>query len=502
MAVPRLRVVSVSKQYPGVRALHEVSVEVLPGTVHGLCGENGAGKSTLMKIIAGVETPDSGDMLLNDQPLKGIDEQGAGLMGIGMVHQERSLIPGLSVAENVFVGRQPTGRFGGIDYRMMRERTWAILKELDAEIDPRMLVSDTSPGEAQMVEIAKALSVQLRLLILDEPTAALSIKETEHLFSVIRHLTAQGISVIYISHRLEEIFEICDDVTVLKDGQVTGTGRTSDVTRDQIIRWMVGREVVFERVASLRQRGKPILELQSIRADPFVRDASLTIHEGEIVCLAGLIGAGRSELCETVFGVRKKRAGTIRFDGREVEIGHSAEAVALGIAMVPEDRKTDGLFTQMNIAQNFLANNLDLFSKRGIVSDRTLLGVARQFMEVLTVSTQDPFVIVNDLSGGNQQKVLLGKWFARHPKLLIVDEPTRGVDVGARAEIYRILRQLRDQGVALLVVSSDLPEVLTLADRIVVMAEGFTVGELDGDGAGELEILQLAALSRAKEALG
>lgn len=492
--VPRLSVKSVSKSFPGVKALSDVSLEVWPGEVHALCGENGAGKSTLMRLIAGVESADVGEVILDGQPMVDLDEHAAQMLGVGMVHQERSLIPGLTIAENVFAGRQPVSHFGIINTSEMNKRAKELLGELNVNIDPRTKVYDLSPADAQMVEIAKALSHELRLLILDEPTAALTITETEQLFSVIRSLTERGVSVIYISHRLAEVFEICDKVTVLKDGSVTGHRDTKSVTQDELIRLMVGREISMTKSGNRPDsNARVVLEVSSLGAEPFVKEASFSVHEGEIVCLAGLIGAGRSEVCETIFGVRARTRGMFSLNGKALSVHHPADAMKAGIAMVPEDRKEAGLFLSMNIIQNISVTNMDSLSPNGIMSERMSTQLAKGFVEKLRIVTPHVQQSVVNLSGGNQQKVLLAKWLARKPSLLIVDEPTRGVDVGARSEIYRVLRELAASGVALLVVSSDLPEVLTLAHRIVVMSEGYTVGELDAEDANELKILQLAA---------
>ncbi len=492
--IPRLRVDAVSKSFPGVKALDEVSFEVYPGEVHALVGENGAGKSTLMRLIAGVEVPDVGKIYLDGEPLPQIDESQAGKLGIGMVHQERSLVPGLSIAENVFAARQPMTWFGGIDWGKMQSRTRELLHELQTNLDPKMSVEHLSPAQQQLVEIAKALSYQLRLLILDEPTAALTISETEHLFTVIRHLAQQGVAVIYISHRLAEVFQIAQRITVLKDGCVTGERDVNAVTEDDLIRLMVGRELSFTPDTRRISADAPIvLEVEDVAAPPFVKHASLTVRAGEIVCLAGLVGAGRTELCEAIFGSRPRTRGRVLLHGKELVAVHPSDAKAAGIGMVPEDRKDDGLFLEMSLTNNIISTNLDMVSQSGVISRSRSKELAASFVKSLHIATPSVDQLIVNLSGGNQQKVLLAKWFARKPQLLIVDEPTRGVDVGARADIYAVLRDFAAHGTALLVVSSDLLEVLALAHRIVVMAEGCTVGELDAAQASETLILELAS---------
>lgn len=492
--VPRLRVEAVSKSFPGVKALDHVSFEVWRGEVHALVGENGAGKSTLMRLIAGVETPDEGQILLDGEALVNMDEHQAVKFGIGMVHQERSLVPGLSVAENVFAARQPVGRFGGIDWGQMRKRTHDILRELQVDIDPARLVEELSPAQQQLVEIAKGLSLQLRILILDEPTAALTIAETEHLFEVIRHLTGQGVSIVYISHRLAEVFAIAQRITVLKDGRVTGERAVKDVTEAGLMQLMVGRDLTFapdtRRVAA---DAPVVLSVERLQSPPAVKQASLTVREGEIVCLAGLIGAGRTELCETIFGARPRAGGRILLNGQEVTFTHPLHARNAGIGMVPEDRKEAGLFLEMSIMDNIAVTNLQALSHNGVISARKSRELADTSIKNLHISTPGADQMIVNLSGGNQQKVLLAKWFARKPRLLIVDEPTKGVDVGARSDIYSILRKFAESGVALLVVSSDLPEVLALAHRVVIMTEGYTVGEIDASEADEATIVKMAS---------
>ena len=344
----------------------------------------------------------------------------------------------------------------------------------------------------QIVEIAKALSQDLKLLVLDEPTAALTLTETDKLFDVIRRLKASGVSIIYVSHRLAEIFQICDRVSVLKDGRLSGVRDVAKTTTDELIRLMVGRDVHFERESTGRKFGDVVLSVRGIAAAPFVRDASFDVRAGEIVCLSGLVGSGRSETCEAIFGARVRSAGTIQLDGKPVTFSGPWDAMVAGIGMVPEDRKDVGLFLQMDIARNISVTVLRKVSPNGLVDDKAAETLADNFIKELRIATPSARRVVGDLSGGNQQKVLIAKWLAMEPKVLIVDEPTRGVDVGARSEIYRLLRSLAGKGMALIVVSSDLPEVLTLADRIVVMADGRTVGELPGDSATEEAVLKLA----------
>lgn len=490
--IPRLEIVELSKAFPGVKALECVSLEIRSGEAHALLGENGAGKSTLGKIIAGVYACDDGLIRLDGSPVGDIDETEAGRLGIGIVHQEGSLVPTLSIADNIFAGRQPTRSFGRIDVAKMVRKSRELLAELGADLDPRARVASLSSAQAQLVEIAKALSQDLRLLILDEPTAALSLTEAERLFQTLRRLKTNGVSIVYVSHRLSEVFSLCDRVSVLKDGCLTGTREVAATSADELIRLMVGRDVALSRQSNARRIGPVILEVERLVTEPHVRDASFAVHAGEIVCLAGLVGSGRSEACEALFGARPRTGGEIKVRGAPTRFQHPGDAISAGVGMAPEDRKDAGLFLTMDVASNIVVAILDKVSDAGRVSRARSEALANRFIADLRIATPSARTPLAHLSGGNQQKVMLAKWLALEPSILIVDEPTRGVDVGARAEIYRILRALSAKGVALLVVSSDLPEVLTLADRIVVMADGRTVGELDGASSDEEAVLRLA----------
>ena len=484
----RLAMRNVTRSFPGVRAVDDVSFEVRRGEVHALIGENGAGKSTLMHLVAGVYQPDSGSIELDGVSITNLNEQGAADAGIAMVYQERSLVGALSVAENVYAGRQPVNPFGVIRRTPMYDGTRKILADLEVELDLRTPVGLLSPGQQQMVEIAKGLSHELKLLILDEPTSSLTINEGRHLFRVIRRLAAQGVAVVYVSHRMAEIFEISDRVTVMKDGRVTGVRETKTATPRELIALMVGRELSFEPD---HRRAPPdaavALEVKDLVADRVV-SASFSLRYGEILCLAGLLGAGRTEVCEAIFGARPMQSGSLVVEGRELRPRSPADSMAAGISMLPEDRKESGLFTDFTIAANVVAANLDAYTHAGVLSKGEVREIGLKYVRELRIATPSVDREVRYLSGGNQQKVLLAKWLARHPRILIVDEPTRGVDVGSKAEIYRILRDLAASGLALLVVSSDLPEVLALAHRIVVMSEGSVVGELDAATATEIAI--------------
>jgi len=490
--IPRLSVKNVTKSFPGVVALDDVSFEVIAGEIHAMVGENGAGKSTLMHIIAGVYQPDQGQLSIDGKPYAPEDEKAAQQAGVAIVFQEGSLFPPLSVSENIFAGRQPVTSLGAVDFGRMRDITKDLLQDLEVGIDPSTPVALLSPSQRQLVEIAKALSQKVQILILDEPTSSLTISEARHLFKILHRLAERGVAIIYVSHRLGEVFEVAQRVTVLKDGKVTGVREISKTTPDELIHLEVGRELSFARDPRLPSSDAPVvLEIEDLVVPP-VKHASIKVRAGEIVCLAGLVGAGRTELCEAIFGIRPILSGSIKVNGVHLLPNHPIDAMNMGIGMVPEDRRDAGLFLAMSIAANIASANMDAVSQRGVISKRDVDRLAQSSVDTLHIATPDIEREVMFLSGGNQQKVLLGRWLARKPKILIVDEPTRGVDVGAKADLYAILRELAQNGVALLVVSSDLPEVLALAHRIVVMSEGRTVGEIDANDADEVKILQMA----------
>ena len=490
--VPLLSLRNVTKVFPGVVALEDVSLDVMAGEIHAVIGENGAGKSTLMHIIAGVFPPDSGSIYIEGHPYAPADESAAQRSGVAIVYQEGSLFEPLSVAENIFSGRQPVNSMGIVDVKAMNKASEEILDSLETNIKPTVLVKDLSPGQCQLVEIAKALSQNVKILILDEPSSSLTMNETKHLFSVMRGLKERGVALICVTHRLAEVFEIADRATVLKDGRFSGMRKISETNAEELIQLQVGRELSFERDKNrVSADARVTLEVEDLVAPP-VSGVSLKVRAGEIVCLAGLVGAGRTELCEALFGSREVLSGSIKIDGMEYDPRHPIDAMEAGIGMVPEDRRDSGLFLPMTIAENIVAADLKLVSKRGILDKKKISSVSEKYCADLSVASPDIYRQVMYLSGGNQQKVLIAKWLVRKPRLLIVDEPTRGVDVGAKSDLYEIIRNLAKEGVAVLVVSSDLPEVLSLAHRIIVMAEGHVAGELDAATADEFTILQMA----------
>jgi rhamnose transport system ATP-binding protein len=495
---PALTLRNVSKFFPGVCALDDVSFDVRPGEVHALLGENGAGKSTLIKIISGVYPPDAGGMQVNGREVHFAHPGEAQSQGIATIYQEFSLYPELTVAENIFSGHMPRGLFGSaLDWAKAAREAAKLLESLDAsDLDVRARVGTLSVGNRQRVEIAKALSRRARILILDEPTAVLTQHDTERLFGIIRRLRAQQVAIIYISHRLEEIFTVADRVTVLRDGKPVGFRKAAETNETELIRMMVGRALAQEpspHVGTASASGPVILRAKNLARKPLLRDASIEIRKGEIVGLAGLIGSGRSELAQAIFGVAPPESGTIEVDDREVRIHRPEDAVALGIAYVPEDRQRQGLITAMTVGQNIGLTRLRQLLRGPFLDFQAEDRLASEYIETLRIRTPHSRQLVRNLSGGNQQKVVVAKWLATKPRLLIVDEPTRGIDVGARAEIHRLLDSLaRDEGMAILVISSDLPEIFRISDRICVMREGYLVAEFPRRNATEEAILGAA----------
>jgi ABC-type sugar transport system ATPase subunit len=479
-----------------VKALSAVDFDVQSGEVHALAGENGAGKSTLMHLLAGVQQPDCGTIEIEGHGQVQIsDERQAQQLGVSIVYQERSLFPLLSVAENLFVNNQPA-TLGVVNRDRLLANARELLAQVNLAIDPRTAVGLLSPAEQQMVEIAKALSLHARIFIFDEPTAALTFAETSTLFHVIRQLTASGAGVIYISHRLEEIFEIANRVSVLKDGCLQWTSNVSETNTGELVSKMVGRKPLYERVARAKVReADPKLEVIGL-SDTKLKGISFRAFSGEILGFSGLAGAGRTELALAILGVRPIVSGSIRIDGKAAVIKSAQDAMSAGIGYLPEDRKELGLFLDMNIAENIAAADLGAFGGWQINSE-TVKETATRFMRKLRISATGIAKSVRKLSGGNQQKVLLSRWLLRDPDILIVDEPTRGIDIGAKAEIYDLLRGVAQEGKAVIVISSELPEVLAISDRIIVMREGRIVAELMADEATEEVIMSYAAVEEA-----
>jgi len=489
-----LEVEDVRKEFPGVVALDNVQLKLKRGTVHALMGENGAGKSTLMKILAGIYTPDSGTFRLRGQHIRLNNPLDALQNGIAMIHQELNLMAPMTVSENIWIGREPKGRFGLIDHAEMNQRTEALFERLEIGIDPEVKISTLSVASRQMVEIAKAVSFNSDVLIMDEPTSALTEKEVHHLFRIIRSLRAEGKGIIYITHKMNELFEIADEFSVFRDGKYIATCASSEVTRDDIIRMMVGREITQMFPKEPAVIGDVVLSVRGLTLNGVFRDVSFDLRSGEILGFAGLVGSGRSNVAETIFGVTPASSGTIELFGQELTVSSPAVAMRHGMALLTEDRKDTGCFLLLDIQENAqMAVLQQRYVKMGFVQQEELRRAAGDMANRLRVRTPDMYEPIINLSGGNQQKVLICRWLLTNPKILILDEPTRGIDVGAKAEIHRLISQLAGQGVAIIMISSEMPEVLGMSDRIVVLHGGRVTGILDRAEADQVKIMELAS---------
>lgn len=482
----------ITKEFPGVKALDKVDFSLKSGEVLALLGENGAGKSTLMKVLSGVYQRDAGKIEIFGKEVGHWDNTKAQEAGVAIIHQELNMCSHLTVAQNIFLGREKT--FSGvIDNRSMKKETADILGNLNMDLDPDELVGNLPVSKQQMVEIAKALSVNAKVLIMDEPTSALTSKEINDLFGIIRKLKSQGCGIVYISHRLEELQHIVDRVTIMRDGTHIKDMDFDNDKMDEIIANMVGREIKekFPRVEC--DRGKTVLEVKNLNAGKMVKNISFTLHEGEIVGMAGLMGAGRTETTRALFGIDKKDSGEVYLDGKPVLIHNPMDAIAAGIVLAPEDRKKDGLCTRLSIKDNISLPNLDLLCSRlGIVNRKKERTMVNKAVDSLKIKLADVCGDAGGLSGGNQQKVVVGKWLARDSRVVIFDEPTRGIDVAAKVEIYNLMNKLKKEGIAILFVSSEMPEVLGISDRILIMCDGRITGELETKEATQDEILTYA----------
>ena len=482
----------VTKTFPGVTALDKVNFECVKGEVHALVGENGAGKSTFMRILAGGYSPDEGELIFKDKPITTFTPQNAQRLGIGIIYQELSLLPFLSVAENIFLGREPRGHFGLVDDPKMERQAKQILKQLDERIDPRSMVYSLSPAQRQLVEVGKALSFNPDLLIMDEPSSSLAAHELHQLFSVINSLKSQGVTIIYISHRLEEIFEIADRVTILKDGKKVDTYPVKDIDREKIIRLMVGREIEIKPPAIPTKTGEVVLEIHDLCRSKELYNINLTLHKGEILGVAGLMGAGRTELARAIFGVDPPNSGKILLNHHPIRITTPLKAIHQGIALVPEDRKADGLVLIHTLKENIALPSLEARQRFGFIDGKRESQEVKKSIDELSIHAASIDQQIAYLSGGNQQKAVLAKWLNCGPDVIICDEPTRGIDVGAKAEIYNLLRSLALAGKSILMISSELTEILQLSNRIIVLSSGRVAGELAASDATEEKILELA----------
>ncbi|MEY9933039.1 rhamnose transport system ATP-binding protein [Catenulispora sp. GP43] len=489
---PVLALEGVSKSFGAVHALRSVSLQLFSGEAHALAGENGAGKSTLIKVLAGVHRPDEGSVLLDGAPVEFGGPAAARDAGVAVIYQEPTLFPDLSVAENIFMGRQPTRSFGRVDHRAVREAVAALFARLGVAMDPERPARGLSIADQQLVEIAKALSFDARVLIMDEPTAALTGSEVARLFTVVRALREQGAAVLFISHRLSEIFELCQRVTTLRDGALVAAEPLAGLTEADLVRRMVGRTLDELYPKQETAVGDIALDVSRLTREGVFTDVSFQVRSGEIVGLAGLVGAGRSEVARAVFGVDRFDAGHVAVGGRRLKPGSPSLAMAAGLALVPEDRRAQGLIMQMSVERNIGLADLRAATTAGLVSRRAERDRAVDWAARLQVKYARLSDLVGTLSGGNQQKVVLAKWLATGPRVLIVDEPTRGIDVGTKAEVHRLLSQLAADGVAVLMISSDLPEILGMADRVLVMREGRISAEISREGATEQTVMAAA----------
>jgi len=487
-----LKLHRISKAFPGVKALQAVDLDIQPGEIHALCGENGAGKSTLMNILAGNLQPDEGTVTINDQPVNINSPQDAFDKGISIVYQHLSLADNLSVAENIFANQHPTSSWGIIQFDELYRQTALFLQQLHLDkINPRTLVSRLSPAEKQLVEVAKALSKKPSVFILDEPTASLAERESRTLFTILKKLKDEGVSIVYISHRLEEVFLLADRISILKDGKYQGTFKKEDLTKDELIRRMVGREIQSLKTASYVQE-EILLSVKNLTGERF-REITFQLHRGEILGLAGLIGAGRTEIARALFGADKVISGEVVLRNERLHAKHPAESISKGMAYVPEERKTLGLFPEMSIQDNMIAGKFKNALQGRFYNPAKAKLLAVNSTAQLGISTPGVQQKVVNLSGGNQQKVVLAKWLLTNPDVLMVDEPTHGIDVGAKFEVYEILKTLASQGKGIIMISSDLPELLGICDRIVVIKQGSLVGEFSRNEATEEKILALAS---------
>ncbi len=493
METPILRMSHISKRFDMTQALDDVSFDLCPGEIHALLGENGAGKSTLIKIACGVHQPDDGEILFDEQAARIANPRQAQELGIATIHQHVNLYPDLSVLENIYMGRQLTrGKLGLIDWRRMQDEAKAVLESMGVPLNLHTSVGDLSTANQQMVEIAKVLSQKARVLIMDEPTPALSHKEIDTLFAIIRRLRDQGVAIIYISHRLDEVFELADRVTVIRDGRHVGTHPIEEVDYQQVISMMIGRPLAQLFPKQDAEIGEPILQMRGLRKGDVLRDITMEVRQGEIVGLTGLVGSGRTELALALFGIAPPDQGEIEVDGKRASIKNPWDALALGIAYLPEDRHRQGIVATMKVKENVSLAILESLSRVGFISLRKEKGLAKEYVEKLAIRTPSIDQQVANLSGGNQQKVVVAKWLASRPRVLILDEPTQGIDVGTKAEIHRLMSELAGQGMCIIMISSELPEILGMSDRILIMRRGSIVGELDRDVATKERIMALA----------
>lgn len=488
-----IKMTNISKSFSGNQVLNNVQFSLEPGEIHALMGENGAGKSTLMKILTGIYTRDSGTIEVKGKEVHFTSPKQAEDAGIAVIHQELNILPHLSITDNMFLGNEETyGRSGIVKTKAMEAKTKKALMDLGLDIDPAAAASSLSVGQQQIVEIAKALAVEAEVIVMDEPTAALTDREIDTLFATIRELQGRGVSFIYISHRMEEIFSLCDRITILRDGEFVGDKLIAETSFEEIVQMMVGRELGERFPQRNAAIGEVKLAVKGLSRKDCFEGVSFDIHKGEVVSIAGLMGAGRTEVAQSIFGYKKANSGTIEFNGKTVNIKNPKHAKELGIGYITEDRKTEGLIVDFTIEENVSMTNLSSISKNGLISKKKERSLYDSMVKRLGIRTSGPEQTAKSLSGGNQQKVVIAKWLGIEPELLILDEPTRGVDVGAKKEIYSIINELAERGVAILMISSELPEVIGMADRVLVMHEGKVTADLPKAEMSQERIMHFA----------
>lgn len=491
-----LEMIDVSKSFPGVKALDNVNLRVRPHSVHALMGENGAGKSTLLKCLFGIYEKDQGKIFFKGQEINFTSSKEALENGVSMVHQELNLVLQRTVMDNMWLGRYPTkGWF--IDHGKMYDDTKRIFDELDIDIDPKVKVATLSVSQMQMIEIAKAFSYDAKIVIMDEPTSSLTEKEVNHLFKIINKLKDKGCGIVYISHKMEEIFQLCDEITILRDGQWVATQPLKGMTMDQIIGMMVGRELTQRFPEKTNQPKEVILEIEHLTAknQPSIQDVTFNLHKGEILGIAGLVGAKRTDIVETLFGIRDRSQGSIKLHGKEVANHNAHEAIRNGFALVTEERRSTGIYSRLDIAFNSLIANMDSYKgSMGLLSDNKMKSDTQWVIDSMRVKTPTQQTQIGSLSGGNQQKVIIGRWLLTQPEILMLDEPTRGIDVGAKFEIYQLILELAKKNKGIIIISSEMPELLGITDRIMVMSNGRVAGIVNTKETDQSEILRLASL--------
>lgn len=481
----------ISKEFPGVKALDKVNLKIRPNSVHALMGENGAGKSTLMKCLFGIYIKDEGEIKLEGKVISFINSKDALEHGVSMVHQELNQVLQRNVMDNIWLGRYPLkGMF--IDEQKMYEDTKKIFEDLEIDVDPREKVGNLSVSQMQMLEIAKAVSYNSKVLILDEPTSSLTEKEVAHLFKIIKKLQGTGVGIVYISHKMEEIKEICDEITILRDGKWIDTQKVSDLTTDQIINLMVGRSLTNRFPVKDNIIGNEILQIENLNSDS-INEINFKLYEGEILGIAGLVGSKRTEVVETIFGIRKYEDGNIILNGKKIKNKNPNEAMRNGFALVTEERRRTGIFSMLDISFNSIISNIRNYTKFGLLSNKKISSDTNWVIESMRVKTPSRKTKIGTLSGGNQQKVIIGRWLLTNPKILMMDEPTRGIDVGAKYEIYQLIINLAKQNKGVIMISSEMPELLGITDRIIVMSNGRVAGIVDTKSTTQEEILKLTA---------